>query len=143
MPLPLPINDALIIPAALLSMSAVRASGPGGQNVNKVASKVELRFDFASWPGLDDGAKARLRSLGRGRLDAEGRLLITSQRTRDQLRNLDDAREKLRALVLRALEPPPAARKRTRPSRAAAARRIEGKRRLGEKKLARRDAGGD
>ncbi|MGK3981551.1 alternative ribosome rescue aminoacyl-tRNA hydrolase ArfB [Sorangium sp. So ce136] len=139
---PLVVNDALIVPAALLSWSAVRASGPGGQNVNKVASKVELRFDFAAWPELDAGAKARLRELGRGRLDAEGRLLIVSQLTRDQQRNLDDAREKVRALLLRALEPP-TLRRATRPTRASKARRLDDKRRTGEKKQVRRGGGSD
>ncbi|WP_437513154.1 alternative ribosome rescue aminoacyl-tRNA hydrolase ArfB [Sorangium sp. So ce1099] len=139
---PLVVNDALIVPAALLSWSAVRASGPGGQNVNKVASKVELRFDFAPWPELDEGAKARLRELGRGKLDAEGRLLIASQLTRDQQRNLDDAREKLRALLLRALVPP-ALRRPTRPTRASKARRLDDKRRTGEKKQVRRGGGAD
>ncbi|WP_437625702.1 alternative ribosome rescue aminoacyl-tRNA hydrolase ArfB [Sorangium sp. So ce1151] len=139
---PLVVNDALIVPAALLSWSAVRASGPGGQNVNKVASKVELRFDFAPWPELDAGAKARLRELGRGKLDAEGRLLIVSQLTRDQQRNLDDAREKLRALLLRALEPP-VLRRATRPTRASKARRLDDKRRTGEKKQVRRGGGSD
>ena len=62
--------------------------GPRGQNVNKVASKVELRVDLAGVTGLSDPARARLRALAAGRLDADGRLLLTSQRTRDQLRNL-------------------------------------------------------
>ncbi|XXY62167.1 alternative ribosome rescue aminoacyl-tRNA hydrolase ArfB [Sorangium sp. So ce281] len=137
---PLVVNDALTAPAALLSWSAVRASGPGGQNVNKVASKVELRFDFGAWPELADDAKARLRALARGRLDAEGRLFIVSQLTRDQLRNLDDAREKLRALILRALEVP-VQRRPTRPTRASKARRLDEKRRTGEKKHVRRGGG--
>jgi ribosome-associated protein len=135
--LPIAVNESLTIPAALLSWSAVRASGPGGQNVNKVASKVEFRFDFAAWPELGDAAKARLRSLARGRLDAEGRLLVVSQRTRDQQRNLEDAREKVRQLVERSLEAP-TPRKATRPSRAAKARRLENKRLVGTKKRARK-----
>jgi ribosome-associated protein len=135
--LPLVVNESLTIPTALLSWSAVRASGPGGQNVNKVASKVEVRFDFASWAGLDEAAKARLRSLARNRLDGEGRLLVVSQRTRDQQRNLDDARDKVRILVERALEPP-TVRKSTRPTRAAKARRVDSKRRVASKKQARR-----
>ncbi|WP_437602125.1 alternative ribosome rescue aminoacyl-tRNA hydrolase ArfB [Sorangium sp. So ce590] len=139
---PLVINDALTAPAALLSWSAVRASGPGGQNVNKVASKVELRFDFAAWPELDEGAKTRLHALAHGRLDAEGRLLIVSQLTRDQQRNLDDAREKLRALILRALEVP-VLRRPTRPTRASKRRRLDEKRRTSEKKHVRRGGESD
>ncbi|HEU4407816.1 MAG TPA: alternative ribosome rescue aminoacyl-tRNA hydrolase ArfB [Polyangiaceae bacterium] len=137
MTLPLAVNESLTIPAALLTWSAVRASGPGGQNVNKVASKVELRFDFAAWPDLGDAAKARLRSLARGRLDAEGRLLVVSQRTRDQQRNLEDAREKVRQLVARSLEAP-VVRRATRPTRASQARRLETKRQVGSKKRARK-----
>ncbi|WP_437489852.1 alternative ribosome rescue aminoacyl-tRNA hydrolase ArfB [Sorangium sp. So ce1014] len=139
---PLVIHDALTAPAALLSWSAVRASGPGGQNVNKVASKVELRFDFAAWPELDEGAKTRLHALAHGRLDAEGRLLIVSQLTRDQQRNLDDAREKLRALILRALVVP-VLRRPTRPTRASKRRRLDEKRRTSEKKHVRRSGGSD
>jgi ribosome-associated protein len=135
--LPLAVNESLTIPANLLSWSAVRASGPGGQNVNKVASKIELRFDFSAWPELGDDAKARLRSLARGRLDAEGRVLVVSQRTRDQQRNLEDAREKVRQLVARSLEAP-VMRKATRPTRAAQRRRLDNKRLLSTKKRARK-----
>jgi ribosome-associated protein len=109
-----------------MEMYAVRSSGPGGQNVNKVASKVELRVDLARVVGLDAEARERLRALASSSLDADGRLRITSQRTRDQKRNLDDALDKLRGLLLRALERPKK-RKKTRPTRASVERRMHDK----------------
>jgi ribosome-associated protein len=137
---PLVIDGIVSIPAAELSWTAVRASGPGGQNVNKVASKVELRFDLAGSRALSADAKTRLRALAGSRLDAEGRLLVTSQLTRDQTRNLQDARTKLAALVRSALHPP-RKRKPTRPSLGAKRRRLDDKRRQGEKKLMRKRTG--
>src|SRR6185503_17262912 len=101
---------------------------PGGLNVNKVASKVELRVDLARVEGLPAEAHARLASLANGRLDAEGRLLVVSQRTRDQHRNLEDAREKVRALVRRAMIRP-RTRRPTRATAASKARRLEEKKR--------------
>ena len=122
------VNDVVRVPAAALTMRAVRASGPGGQNVNKVASKIDLRVDLDAIEGLAAAARARLRALAGHRLDADGRLWVTSQSTRDQSRNLEDAREKVRALVAAALREP----KRRRPSRPTAGareRRIESKKR--------------
>src|SRR6476659_5590351 len=78
---PLFVSRVLTVPAAELRFTSVRASGPGGQNVNKVASKVELRFDFERSKVLADELKSRLRVLARGRLDAEGRILIVRQVT--------------------------------------------------------------
>ena len=124
---PLIINATLQIPASELTWAAARSSGPGGQNVNKVASKVELRFDLPGTRALDVDTKTRLRGLVGTRLDADGWVLVISQLTRDQSRNLDDAREKLRLLILRALiRPTP--RRPTKPSRAAKARRVADKR---------------
>ena len=113
---------------AALTMRAVRASGPGGQNVNKVASKIDLRVDLDAIEGLTEPARHRLRALAGRRLDAEGRLQITSQVTRDQTRNLEDAREKVRALVAAALREP-RRRRPSRPTKAARERRIETKKR--------------
>jgi ribosome-associated protein len=134
---PLIINDRVTLPASELEWSAARSSGPGGQNVNKVASKVELRFDLPRTSALDDGAKARLRALAGSRLDADGRVLVVSQRTRDQSRNLEDARAKLRELVLRALERP-RPRRATRPTVSSRARRMDAKRHQGDKKRTRK-----
>lgn len=138
--LPLAVNESLTLPASCLAWSASRASGPGGQNVNKVSSKVELRFDLEGCAVLDAPTKDRLRALARTMLDADGRVLIVSQKTRDQPKNLDDAREKLRALVLQALVRPKK-RRPTRPSRGAVARRLEEKSREARKKKERSGRG--
>lgn len=131
------VSARVTLPARDLSWKAVRASGPGGQNVNKVASKVELRFDLANTTALDWGVKGRLRSLAAGRLDADGALVIVSQATRSQDQNLEDARQRLAELVSRALVVPKRRRK-TRPSRGAVEKRLEGKRRQAHKKQGRR-----
>ena len=94
------VSPRVILPARDLSWKAVRASGPGGQNVNEVASKVELRFDLANTTALDWGAKGRLRSLAAGRIDADGAIVIVSQATRSQDQNLEDARQRLAELVV-------------------------------------------
>ncbi len=98
-----------------------------------------LRVDSAQITGLDAAATHRLRGLAAGALDAEGRLLVTSQRTRDQRKNLEDARDKVRAFVLAALVRP-VARRKTRPTRGSVERRIEDKKRRSRVKTTRRDA---
>lgn len=139
---PLVINDSITLPGSDLEWSAVRASGPGGQNVNKVSSKIELSFDFEATVALTEAAKGRLRLLARNQLDAEGRLLVTSQKTRDQAKNLKDARDKVRELVLSALVVPKR-RKPTKPTRASQARRVTSKKKVGAKKASRRSVRGD
>jgi ribosome-associated protein len=134
------VSDALILPSAELVWTAVRSGGPGGQNVNKVSTKVELRFDLRGSVVLPAGVKARLVALARGRLDSEGRVVITCDETRSQSRNLELARERLAELVRTALVRPKA-RKKTKPSRASNQRRLSGKRLEGEKKAARRGGG--
>lgn len=125
---PIVVAPGVVVPASALSLHTSRSSGPGGQNVNKVASKVELRVDLERIEGLPAEARTRLGSLADGRLDAEGRLLVVSQRTRDQHRNLEDAREKVRALVRRAMIRP-RTRRPTRVTAAAKARRLDEKKR--------------
>ena len=124
---PLYVDPRVTLPGGDLAWTAVRSSGPGGQNVNKVSSKVELRFDLPGTRALGPEVKARLRAIAAHKLDAEGRVLLTSQRTRDQVKNLADAREKLAELVRRALFVPKT-RRPTKPSRGSKERRLESKR---------------
>jgi ribosome-associated protein len=133
---PLVINSQLTIPASDLNWTAVRASGPGGQNVNKVSSKIELRFDLRASTALDAGTRARLRDLAGSRLDGQGILTIQSQLTRDRPRNLEDARQKLAELIRRALERPKV-RRPTRPSRSAKRGRLDDKKKHAQKKRER------
>ena len=134
---PLVINPKITLPGSDLEWTAVRSSGPGGQNVNKVASKIELSFDFETTVAIPDSAKARLRVLAKNQLDAEGRVFIKSEKTRDQGKNLADAREKLKALILKALVVPKA-RKATKPSKSQKAKRLTNKKKVGAKKAARK-----
>lgn len=136
------INARVTIPASDLTWTAVRASGPGGQNVNKVASKVELRFALATSTALSAGARRRLAEAAVHRLDAEGNLVVTAQESRNQLTNLRRAREKLAELILAALTPP-RPRIATRPTRSSQRARLETKRRVSTKKQGRRTIGDD
>jgi ribosome-associated protein len=131
---PIVVRLGVIVPPDAIAVRAVRASGPGGQNVNKVSSKVELRVAVDRIEGLDDAARARLRASAT--LDAEGNLLVTSQRTRDQPKNLSDARAKVRDLVERCLHVP-ARRRKTRPTRGSVERRLTDKKRRTQAKADR------
>ena len=133
----LQITPRLRLPARTLSWTASRASGPGGQHVNQVASKVDLRLDLDACEVLSSEVKIRLRALAGHRLDAEGRVVVVSQTSRSQEANLRDAREKLAALVRRALTRP-RSRRATRPTRGSVRRRLEGKRQRSETKRGRR-----
>lgn len=136
MPEAIRVSGAVVVPGPAITVRAVRSSGPGGQNVNKVSSKVEVRVDLARIEGLTDAARGRLLASTARRRDAEGRLLVTSQRTRDQGRNLADALDKVRRLVAAALVAP-RRRRPTGPTPGATARRLREKRRAAEKKRLR------
>lgn len=122
------VTETIVIPGDELTVTAVRSSGPGGQNVNKVSSKIELRFDLAGTSALTPPVKARLRALCKGRLDAEGQVIVTSEATRNRIQNLTKARDKLAELVRAALVPPKP-RHATKPTRSSQVRRVEDKRR--------------
>jgi len=133
----IPIAPGLSLPDHEVSLSFVRSPGPGGQNVNKVATAVLLRFDISSSPSLSAPVRERLLRLGGARVTREGVLLIRASRFRTQLQNREDARERLAALVRRALVAPRPRRK-TRPRTGARERRLESKRIRSQKKIRRR-----
>ena len=115
----------------------IRASGPGGQHVNKVATAVQLRFNVVNSPSLPDPVRERLMRIACRRITEEGVLIIDARRFRTQLRNREDALNRLVALIQRAAERPKPRRK-TRPSRASKEKRLNEKRRRSEAKRARR-----
>jgi ribosome-associated protein len=133
---PIEVTPDVRVPAAALQMKAVRSGGPGGQNVNKVASKVELRVDLDLIEGLAPDALARLRQHLRNQLDADGRWLLTSSTSRDQIANLEDARGKIVRAVEACLKAP-VPRHATRPTRGSQARRVAGKKLAGARKRER------
>ena len=134
---PLFVRPGLVIPGDELDVRYARAGGPGGQNVNKVETKVDLRFRPAASRVLTEDQRARL--LGRlgGRLTTEGELIVVSTTYRDRARNVEDARERLAAEVRGALKVEKA-RRPTKPTRGSDRRRLEGKKRRADTKRGRR-----
>jgi ribosome-associated protein len=133
----LELAPGITIPDGDLSFAFVRASGPGGQNVNKVSSAVQLRFDMAGSTALSDSVKNRLRALAGRRLTDDGAILIIARNQRSQEHNRREALERLTELVQRALVPPKP-RKATKPTRASRERRLEHKTRQQQTKQRRR-----
>ena len=136
------VTPRLTIPAGELEISFARSGGPGGQNVNKVSSKVDLRWNPTTSAALREDDRAWVLQKLRRRLTNEGTLIVTSTATRDQIANRDDAMSKLVLIVAAALDRPKP-RKATKPSRGAKRRRVADKRHNAEKKANRRDGGSD
>ncbi len=133
----LEITPDVVIPDSDLSFAFVRASGPGGQNVNKVSSAVQLRFEFARSGALSDSVKARLRALAGRRVTDDGAILIIARNQRSQEHNRREALERLAELIRRALVVPKT-RKATKPTRASRERRLEHQSRQQQTKQRRR-----
>lgn len=130
------ITSSIVIDDSEIQEEFIRSSGPGGQNVNKVATTVQLRFDVANSPSLPDEVRERLISLARSRITEDGVLIINARRFRTQGRNRQDAIERLAELIRKAAEKPRSRRK-TRPTLASKTRRLEDKHRRAETKKLR------
>ena len=126
------VNDRVFVPDAAVESKAVRSSGPGGQNVNKLATKIQMWVDLSRIVGLTGDEPARVREFLKSRLDGDGRLLVSSQETRDQARNREDCVAKVAGLIRAALIRPKV-RRATKPTWASKARRVEAKRHRSER----------
>jgi ribosome-associated protein len=131
------VTPAIALADTEISEEFMRASGPGGQNVNKVETAVRLRFDAAHSPSLPEPVRARLMRLAGARLTREGELIIEAQRHRTRERNRADALERLIDLIRQAAAPPPPPRIKTRPTKGSKLRRLDGKKQRGDLKALR------
>ena len=134
----LPVTGSLVVPAGVLRWRFSRSSGPGGQGVNTADSRVELSVDVLELPGLGGAQRRRLTERLANRL-VDGVLTVVASEHRQQLRNRQAARDRLAAVLRAALAPPPAARRRTKPTRGSQERRIQAKKQRGQLKKQRRD----
>jgi ribosome-associated protein len=131
------VTPRISIDDAELQEDFLRASGAGGQNIQKVETAVQLRFDVAQSPNLPEPVRQRLLRLGGRRITGEGVLVITAQRHRTQARNREDALERLLELIREAAVPPPPPRRPTKPTLGSKTRRLEGKAKRGDVKRMR------
>jgi ribosome-associated protein len=133
---PLVVTARIVVPGNELSVVAVRSSGPGGQNVNKVSTKIELRFRVVETKALPEAARLRLLAFAKNRLDSEGNLVVVCDETRSRAQNSELARARLREWIRSCLAAP-RVRRPTRPTRASKERRLGEKSKRGERKRER------
>ena len=134
------VSNSIQIHEEDLQESFIRSSGPGGQNVNKVATAVQLRFNAEKSPVLEEDVKKRLKRLAGRRMTSDGEIVIEARRYREQEKNRADARKRLAALIRKATEKP-RARRQTRPTKASVMRRVEAKKKRGNVKQMRNKPG--
>lgn len=141
--MPIEVTPAITLGDDEVQVRAVRASGPGGQHVNKVSTAIELRFDVRGSPSLPEPVRTRLYKLSGNRLNMDGVLVLVAQEHRSQELNRQAALERLFELIRKAAEPPPPPRKKTRPTYASKLKRLEGKAKRGNVKALRSRPRGD